>query len=152
MLEFLALVEYHLVTNAAKMHTGDMDDAWMLGGRAFKAPTRAAALMYDAGRRWPSWFVYLCACTLLGCSLIQSTQSLSFVSHLRCHGSCVHTSDVTKLKEGGLAASAGTIQSPCPRVPPSGFFQWDTWLVACRDGSFGPPSGRATDRRICSLH
>lgn len=56
--------------------------------------------------------------TLLGFSLIQSTQSPSFVSHLRCHGSCVHTSDVTMLKEGGLAASAGTI--------PSGFFQCDT--------------------------
>lgn len=46
MVGFLALVEYHLVTNAAKMYTGDMDDAWMLVGRAFKPPTRVAALIY----------------------------------------------------------------------------------------------------------
>lgn len=67
-------------------------------------------------RRCSGWFVCLLTCTPLGSSPIQPTQSLSFVSLLRCQGSLVHPSDFTVLTKGGPAVSASTNQGPRPRA------------------------------------
>lgn len=80
-------------------------------------------------RRQTGWFVCLFACTLFGSRLIQCTQSLYFVSLLRCQGSCVHTVMSRCWRKVVWQRLPGsTIHSPRPRaLHPASFRMVRAW-------------------------